>query len=181
MLFSYVRLAIRTFLRNKAAFAINLLGMSIALGCAITAYVNFEYNSAFDKQQPNPERIYRISFWQKTEKGQTPFGVCPIPVGNLIRENLKDGEQVIQYFTKGSQFRIKDELFQKEVVYADPAFTKIFFMELLTGSLRLDDKSNILISDKLALNYFGKTNVGGEPLTQMISGQPRELTVMKMH
>src|SRR5690349_18741186 len=117
MVLNYLRLTIRTFLKNKVAFFINLLVMSIALGCCITAYVNYEYNTDFDKQQKNAANIYRIGFWQTTEKKQVPYGVCPIPVGNLISGNLKDEENVIQYISRRGQFRIGDEIFEKEFVY----------------------------------------------------------------
>src|SRR5688500_9133413 len=160
MLLNYLRLTIRTFFKNKAAFVINLLGMSIALGCCITAYVNYDFNAGFDKQQKNAANIYRISFLQQTERGEVPYGVCPIPIGNLIEENLREGEHAIQYISKDGQFRIGDEMFQKEFVYADPAFTGIFSMELLSGTLALE-KSHVLISDKLAITYFGNTSVVG--------------------
>ena len=177
MLLNYLRLTLRTFFKNKVAFIINLIGMSIALGCCITAYVNYEYNVTFDKQQKNAENIYRIGFWQATEKKQVPYGVCPIPVGNLIRESLRDGDQLIQYFSKRGQFRIGDEMFEREFVYTDQAFTTIFSVELLSGTFSLQDKSKVLISDKLAFDYFGTHDVVGKPLTQIIAGQPREYEI----
>ena len=177
MLANYLLITIRTFFRNKVAFLINLIGMSIALGCCITAWVNYEYNSDFDKQQLNAPNIYRVAFWQQTETKKVPYGVCPIPVGNLLRENLREGEQVIQYISKGSQFRIGDELFQRDFVYADAAFTKLFTLQRLFGSLSLEDKSHVLISDKLANAFYGRVDVVGQPLTQLISGEPREFVV----
>ena len=177
MLLNYLRLTIRTFFKNKVAFIINLLGMSIALGCCITAYVNYQFNTAFDTQQINASDIYRIGFWQATERKQVPYGVCPMPVGNLIRENLQKDEQVIQYISKGGQFRIGTEMFEEEFVYADPSFTGIFSIELLSGSLSLAGKTHVLISDKLATTYFGNTDVLGKSLTQIISGQPREFEI----
>jgi putative ABC transport system permease protein len=177
MLFNYLRLTLRTFFKNKVAFIINLLGMSIALGCCITAYVNYEYNTAFDKQQKNAANIYRIGFWQATEKKQVPYGVCPMPVGNLISENLREGEKIIQYISKSGQFRIGDEMFEKEFVYVNQSFTSVFSIELLSGTFSLEDKSKVLISDKLAINYFGSTDVLGKPLTQIISGEPREYEI----
>ena len=177
MLLNYLRLTIRTFLKNKVAFFINLLGMSIALGCCITAYVNYEYNNEFDTQQKNAANIYRIGFWQATEKKQVPYGVCPMPVANLLIENLKDGEAVIKYVSKRGQFRIGDEIFEKEFVYTQSTFTKVFSIELLAGSLSLDDKTKVLISDKLAFNYYGTTDVVGKPLTQIISGELREYQI----
>ncbi|MEJ0032792.1 MAG: ABC transporter permease [Bacteroidota bacterium] len=174
---NYFTIALRTFKRNRVPFLINLIGMSIALGCAITAFVNYQYNSDFDKQEKNAAKIYRIGFLQSTEKGMVPYGVTPIPVAELIRGTLRDGEEAIQYMAKDGQFRIGDEMFQKQVVYADPAFTRLFTFEKLSGSLSLDDKANVLISDELAITYFGTRDVVGKPLTQIIEGGRRELIV----
>lgn len=177
MLLSYFRLAIRILFKNKLAFMINLMGMSIALGCCITAYVNYEYSATFDELQKNAGQLYRIGFWEEGAKGKIPYGVAPMPVGNLVRANLGEGDQVIQYISKDASFRIGDEMFQKQFVYAEPFFTKIFSIDLLSGTASLQDKSKVLISDKLALTYYGQTNVVGKPLTQVISGEPREFEI----
>lgn len=177
MISHYLRLAFRTFFRNKTAFTINLIGMSIALGCCITAWVNYEYNSGFDQEQKNAGTLYRIGFWQTTENHDVPYGVTPIPVASLLRDQMADGEHVIQYISRRGQFRIGDELFEREFIYADPAFTSIFTMELLHGSLAITDKSTVLISDELARTYFGSVDVVGKPLTQLVAGQPREYTI----
>lgn len=177
MLSSYFRLAIRTFLKNKIPFLINLIGMSIALGCCITAYVNYQYAAAFDSQQMNAANLYRIGFWDKSKDNQYPYGVTPMPVGNLVRESLGEGEAVIQYISKSAQFRIGDEMFQSRFMYVDPIFTKVFSIDLLSGTLDLKDKSQILISDQLARTYYNSTDVVGRPLTQIISGTSREYVV----
>ncbi|MGE0772646.1 MAG: ABC transporter permease [Cyclobacteriaceae bacterium] len=177
MIFSYLRLAIRTFLKNKAAFLINLIGMGIALGCCITAWVNYEYNAYFDKHQSNASQLYRIAFWEETEKGRVPYGISPFPAGNLIRENLRDGDHLIQYTNRSAQFRIGDEMFQTRLAYAESAFTRVFTFDLLRGSLSLDNPSHVLISDQLAITYFGSVEVVGRPLTQIISGEPKEFIV----
>jgi ABC-type antimicrobial peptide transport system permease subunit len=174
---NYLRLTFRTFFKNRAPFLINLAGMGIALGCCITAYVNWEYNSNFDRLQAYAENLYRVSFWQNTERGQVPYGVVPIPVGNLLRGSLHEGDEVIQYISKDAQFRIGDELFKKEFIYADPSFTKIFFIDRLYGTMDLTDKTQVLISDKLAITYFGTADVVGKPLTQVLSNEKREFTV----
>jgi putative ABC transport system permease protein len=174
---SYFRIALRTFARNKSSFLINLVGMSIALGCSITAYVNYQYNHDFDQQEKNAANIYRIGFFETTQKGMVPYGVTPIPVGELIRGSLREGEEVIQFMSKDGQFRIGDDMFQRQLAYAEPAFTRLFTFERLSGSLSLEDKSTILISDELALTWFNTRNAVGKPVTQVINGEPRELIV----
>ena len=177
MLLNYLRLTFRTLLKNKTPFLINLVGMSIALGCCITAYVNYEFNVNFDKTQSKASQIYRVSFWNESEGKQTPYGVCPIPMGALIRENAKEADAVVRYISKGAQFKIGDEIFASEFIYADPNFLDLFSVERLHGSMNFSDKSTVLISDKLALTYFGTTDAVGKPLSQVISGETREFTI----
>jgi len=118
---------------TKHLFIINLVGMSICPWVLHYGVVNFEYNADFDRQQVNAGKIYRVAFWQAVRAGRVPYGVCPLPAGELLRQNLKDGDELIQYFGKDGQFRIGDEMFQRQVVYADPSFSRIFTVELLYG------------------------------------------------
>lgn len=177
MFFTYFRHTFRVLMRNQASFLINLIGMSIALACCITAYVNYEFNVGFDKQQVNAPSLYRVAFINESEGKQVPYGVAPMPLGGLIRENFSEASEVVRYISKSSQFRIGDEMFQTEFVYTDPNFTRLFSITPLHGSLELTDKSIIAISDKLAVTYFGTTDVVGKPLTQIINGETREFTV----
>jgi ABC-type antimicrobial peptide transport system permease subunit len=177
MLTSYIRLALRTLLRNKISFSINLMGMSIALGCCIAAYVNYEFNAGFDHIQVNAGQLYRIGFINESEGKHIPYGVAPMPMGDLIRENIKEVDQVVRYISKDGQFRIGDEIFRKEFVYADPNFTELFTITPLYGSLSLNDKSQVLISDRLAKTYFGTSDVLGKNLSQIISGVPKEFVI----
>jgi putative ABC transport system permease protein len=177
MLLNYILLTFRTLLKNKVTFFINLAGMSIALGCCIAAYVNYEFNAGFDKTQENSKNLYRVSFVHEAEGKQTLYGVTPMPLPSLVKENFDEVDDVVHYISKDGRFRIGDELFQKEFVYADPNFTKLFTLELLLGSLDLTDKTHVLISDKLAMTYFNTKEAVGKPLTQIVSGQPKEYVI----
>ncbi len=178
MIQNYLRLTVRNILRNRGPFLINLVGMSIALGCCITAFVNFEFNEGFDKQQVNASSIYRVSFWNESEGKLIPYGVCPLPLAGILRENKGEAQQVLRYISKRAQFRIGDELFEKEFIYSDPDFVKLFNINKLFGSLDVTDKSRVIISDKLAITYFGTTDVVGKALTRVISEREiRDFTI----
>ncbi|MBL7852446.1 MAG: ABC transporter permease [Cyclobacteriaceae bacterium] len=177
MMRNYFLLTVRNLVRNPAPYFINLIGMSIALACCITAYVNYEFNVGFDKGQKQASQLYRIGFVNRSEEKDTPYGVAPMPMGALLRENSLLVDAVIRYISKTAQFRIGDEVFETEFVYADPDFTRLFTMERLFGTLSLESKSNVIISDRLAITYFGTVDAVGKPLTQLVSGKPREFIV----
>lgn len=177
MLQNYLRLTFRNLLKNRGPVLINLVGMSIALGCCITAFVNYAFNEGFDKQQVNASSIYRVSFWNESDKKLIPYGVCPLPMGPVIRENMPEVSEVVRYISKRAQFRIGDELFETEFIYTDPAFFNLFTVQRLYGSLDVSDRSSVIISDKLATTYFGQTEVVGKSLTQVIAGETREFVV----
>lgn len=176
MIKSYILLTLRTIGKNRISFLINLIGMSIALGVAIAAYVNYEYNVEFDQGQ-NVESIYRINFNTERDGHPIKYGVSPMPLGNLVRENVSEVKDVIYYISKTGQFRIGDEMFEKEFVFVDPKFTSLFTLEHLSGSMSLESKQTVLISDRLATIYFGDTNVVGKSLSQVIDGTVREFTI----
>lgn len=177
MLQNYLRLTFRTLYKNKVPFLINLIGMGIALGCCITAYVNYEFNEGFDKQQLSTGSVYRISFWNESDGKEVPYGVCPLPMGALVRENMPEAGEVVRYISKRAQFRIGDELFEREFIYTDPTFTKLFTLERLHGTLDISNRSSVVISDKLAITYFGSTDVVGKMLVQVTSAGTREFSV----
>lgn len=178
MLQNYLLLTVRNFTRNRGPFLINLVGMSIALATCITAFVNYEFNEGFDKQQVGANTLYRVSFWNESEEKLVPYGVCPLPLGAILRESKGEAQQAVRYISKRAQFRIGDELFEKEFIYTDPDFVKLFTVNRLHGSLDVADKSTIIISDKLAITYFGTADVVGKTLTQVLGvGETRDFTV----
>lgn len=178
MLPNYLLLTVRNLLKYPGPYLINLVGMSIALACCITAYINFEFNEGFDKHQINAGNIYRVGFWNVSEDKRTPYGVAPLPLGAILRESPGEAQAAVRYVSKRAQFKINDDLFEKEFVYADPYFVSLFTVEKVFGSLSLTDKFTVLISDQLAITYFGTRDVVGRMITQVVaSGQTREFTV----
>ena len=76
-------------------------------------------------------------------------------LGNAVRQNIPDVDEVIRYSPDAGNFRIGDELFHTEFNNVDPSFFKVFTFEFVEGHGDLGDKSKICISDELAVRYFG--------------------------
>jgi putative ABC transport system permease protein len=178
MLKNYLLITIRNLFKNKLYIFINIFGMGIAIACCIIGYFNYDFNVSFDEHHKNAASIYRIGSVREFQKELTPYGFAPIALGNIIRQNVPDVTAVVRYSPGGGNFRAGDELFNTDVTYVDPPFFKLFTYEFIEGNGDLKDRGEIVISDEMALKYFGREKALGKPLTQMLdSGKTKEYVV----
>lgn len=178
MLKNQLLITLRNMLKNKLYLFINIFGMGIAIACCIIGYFNYDFNSSFDQSHTNASSIYRIGSVRKFQNELTEFGYVPIALGNAVKQNVKDVDEVIRYSPGGGNFRVKTELFATDINYVDPTFFKAFTFEFIEGNGDLKDRSEICISDELAVKFFGQEKALGKQLTQMLdSGKTKEYVV----
>ncbi len=175
---NYLLITFRNLLKNKLFIFINVLGIGLAVACCITAYLNWSFNERWDAFHENAETVYRVQFRHEFQQRVNNYGMAPMPLGNFVKQNIKDVDNVVRFIPRGGDFRFKDELFGTGIAYADSAFFETFTYELLYGNFNdFKDKSKIFIDDETARKYFGKEDVVGEPLTQIIQGKPKQYII----
>ncbi len=167
MLYSYLKMAIRSIMKRKLFSVINIFGLSIGFSvCLILlTYVAFELN--YDRHNEKADNIYRTvsTFYIKGElKGIFPlsdFGQGPallenIPeIKNFVRTHLMHGGAVVSNddnFSKRIQF-YEDESIQ----FVDPTYFQIFTHEAIEGNLQtaLNEPNSIVLTEAAAKKYFG--------------------------
>jgi putative ABC transport system permease protein len=167
MIKNYLTVTFRNLMKNKLFVFINVLGLAIALACCIVAYLNWEYNAKFDTQHLNADKIYRVNFTRITNGVPIKNGSCPMPLGEIIRQNFSQVDEVIRVFPAGGNFKVGDDLFRTAVTCVDPNFFKVFTFDMIHGNGdNLKDKSRIFISDELAAKYFPDIE---DPVGQIIT------------
>lgn len=178
MIKNYLLITIRSLMKNKLYIFINVFGMGIAIACCIIGYFNYDFNASFDSHHQNRATIYRIGSVRKFQNELTEFGYAPMALGNMVKQNVKEIDEVVRYSRGSGNFRVKAELFNSDLQFVDPAFFKIFTFEFTEGNGQLKTRNEICISDELAVKYFGQDQALGRPLTQMLdSGKTKEYTV----
>jgi ABC-type antimicrobial peptide transport system permease subunit len=178
MIKNYLLITLRNLLKNKLFIFINVFGIGIAVACCITAYLNWQFDKNWDAGHKNAERIYRVQFIHDFQGRINHYGMSPIPLGNFIKQNNKEVDEVVRFIPAGGDFRVGDELFGTGIAYADSAFFDLFTYDLKYGTFNdFRDKSKIFIDDELARKYFNKEDVVGQPLTQIVNGKPKEYIV----
>ena len=129
MLQNYILITLRSIVKNKIFILINVLGMGIAVACCIVAYLNWEFSSSFDQNHTNAASVYRVQSWQDYQGSRNRHALVPNPLGNVVRENFTDVDEVVRYTASQNNFRIGDEVFNSAVAYTDSTFFDLFSFE----------------------------------------------------
>ncbi len=172
MIKNYLLITFRSLMKNKLFILINVFGMGIAIACCITAYLNREFSTTWDKVHLNSDQIYRVQFWREFQGKRERHGLAPMPLAGYIKQNIKEVDKTVRYMSSYCDMRIGDAVFGDQIVYADSAFFELFTYELKHGSFNnFYDKGKVFISDEIAKKYFNKEDVVGQPLTQIVLGK----------
>ena len=167
MLYSYIKIAFRNFMKRKVFSAINMFGLSIGFSVCLVLLSFVEFELSYDRQNEKADQIYRTvsSFYIKGElRGTYPlsdFGQGPSLLANIpevncfVRTHLMHGGAVVSNsdnLSKRIQF-YEDESIQ----YVDSNYFKMFTHEAVEGNLQtaLDQPNAIVLTETAALKYFG--------------------------
>jgi len=178
MIRNYLLIAWRSMMKNRFFIMINILGLATGIACCVVAYFNWEYSAVFDKHHEQAESIYRVTSVREFDGRTTRYGLAPLPLGEMIRQNIADVNEVVRISWSRSNFKVDDDIFPAELAYAEPGFFRLFSFEFISGDPgALADKSRVLISDEMAMKLYNSLDVIGRPLTQAFGNTLKEYLV----
>ncbi|HVZ98242.1 MAG TPA: ABC transporter permease [Chitinophagaceae bacterium] len=188
MLKNYFKSACRNILKNKAATAINILGLAVGISASIVIFLIVQYDYSFDKWEPRANHIYQVT--ARSTQGEF-FGV-PLPAPAAIKSQVTGIEAMCYYMNfpendfivtvspdKGEKGTIFNN--EKDIVFADENYFTIFPHQWLRGnpSLSLSQPNEVVLSLSVAEKYFpglsldeitGKTILYGDSTNVIVSG-----------
>ena len=168
MLWNNIIIALRNLRKNKVFAAINISGLALGLTIYVFGGLLTAYETSHDAFFENASRIYTIG---GTAAPDLNVGVDKMnsvfsAVGPIIEAEIQDVEAVARTINMEFLLSTGEESFYEGIRFADPAFLQIFdFNYIHGGEAALEDPSGILITESMAIKYFGKTDVLGEVLT----------------
>ncbi|MCE6991053.1 ABC transporter permease [Dyadobacter sp. CY323] len=188
MLRNYIKIAARNLRLNKTYAILNITGLSLGISGAILIFIFLHYHLSFDRHQADQERIYRVVLELHLDEGIEHEPGSSVPLGTTL---LRDFPQVeaaglvakMPDVTLSATNRRETKRFLEKtsVALADQGFTQMFSFEWLTkfNPEQMKEPSTVVISDKIALKYFGKTDVTGKTLKMNNANELRIAGVFK--
>ncbi|MEO5594913.1 MAG: ABC transporter permease [Chitinophagaceae bacterium] len=167
MLKNYFKIAWRNLKRNRAYAAINIIGLSLGIACAILIFTLVSFHLSFDGFHKNKERIYRVVTEIHDEQtGHTP-GI-PAPFTKAFRNDYTFAEKTARAITFWRIISIpaENKKFEEDngFVCVEPAFFGIFDFPLVEGDIKtaLNEPNTAIVTQKIAKKYFGNTGAMGK-------------------
>ena len=169
MFYNYFKIALRSFAQNKLSFALNLLGLSLALFSSIIILEFIAFEESYDTFNKNADRIFRITLNRYKHNElleKSAFGPAALPVH--IKNSFSWVDSFVRLTRVGETNVQVDNTFfvEKEFFFADSTFFKVFSFELIKGNVLdvLSRPSSIVLSESTASKLFRNT----DPIGKMI-------------
>ncbi|CCH52459.1 Macrolide export ATP-binding/permease protein macB [Fibrisoma limi BUZ 3] len=167
MIQNYVKVAIRSLVKNKVYTFTNLSGLSVGLAaCGLIAlYIVDEWR--VDRFHEKGDRIYRV-VTNTVEKGAATMASNTVgrPVAEAIRQEVPDVEAVIPVRRANLSIRHNNRYFFDKELFVSNDFLTTFSFPLIEGDPKtaLRDPYAVVLTESTARKYFGTTAVLGRTL-----------------
>lgn len=172
MFFSYLKLAFRNLFRYKLYSFINIIGLSVAIGVCITAYVNYQFSQSFDTFHENVDKIYSVNSYKELRGNKQNWAIIPMPMAKAIQKDIPGIEKMSRLSVSNGMIRFQDKVFNETFHYTDPEFFDMFSYPLKFGDKDdLKNKSGLVLSEEVAHKYFGEKNPIGKQLIVSLDGE----------
>lgn len=151
MIKNYLKVAIRTLIKQKSYTIINITGLAVAIASALLISMYILHEKSYDKFYPEVDRMYRVANgdygrWTPTLLAQTIQAEIPqvesaTKVNGLSESFLEVGNQGI---------------LQDGGLWVDENFLQVFAIELLEGNREyaLAEPDHAILTQSLASKYF---------------------------
>ncbi len=168
MLWNNIKISLRNLRKNKGFATINIAGLAIGMTIYVFGGLLVEYEDTHDAFFENSDRTYTVGSYFAPEMniGIDQLNTAWSAIGPIIESELSDVEAVAR--TVGFEYLISmdEDSYYQMIRFTDPALLQIFDLKYIHGdSNALNDPSGVIISETVAIKYFGDTDVLGKVVT----------------
>ncbi|MEO9967290.1 MAG: ABC transporter permease [Reichenbachiella sp.] len=169
MIGNYILITFRSLKKNLTFASINIIGLAIGLASCILIFSYVKKELTFDQFHSNSEQLYRVTNCFERANSTNHWARTPPALAPAIREKFTGVKRTTRLrYTDELLYSVEDRSFyQGNGFYADSLFLEMFDFPLLAGdrSTALDAPGNVVLTEELAMKFFGKKNPIGELIT----------------
>jgi len=166
MFYNYLLIGFRNAVRNGLTSLINVGGLAIGTGMAITIFIFADQWFHTDDFHANRDRIYEITNVVNRDSTLVTLSDTPLLLGPMLMEDASSIDKMTRIEVGNGALRYGDLVFFERLWFVDPAFFEIFtFNHAGVPSNALESPKSIVLTKPLAEKYFGDK----DPIGQSVS------------
>ncbi|OEK05395.1 FtsX-like permease family protein [Roseivirga misakiensis] len=163
------KVALRHMKKRKSYALMNIMGLAVSISFSLLIWIYVQNESGYDRHYRNADRIYRVIFDVKHDGLHIPQADIGQPVGPTMKSDFPEVIEKTRLrrigatntFSKGDVSIESTDFF-----VTDPDFFKVFSAQVLSGNQEtaLVEPNTVVLTESLAMQFFGRTDVVGETL-----------------
>ncbi len=171
MVKSYLKIAVRSLLKNKVYAFLNIFGLTVGITCSLLIFLYVQDELTYDQHHAKADNIVRASceYFLPNDGGTEKWAQIS---GMVAQYMVKDYPEILSSvrFQKSTNQVIEKprgtQRFYQDITWADSNVFQLFDFPLIDGNpeTALLQPYTVVISEQAAIRYFGKTDVVGESL-----------------
>jgi len=174
MIRNYLKIALRSLLKQKVYSFINILGLSTGIASCILIVMFVGDELSYDAFHLKGDRIYKVALERKYPTYSINYAVVPYSYGDVMQQDFAEVETVVKmggpYNNNGVHIVGNDnreKVFEEQfIMAADSNFFDVFDFKLLGGDPGkvLLHPFSMVLTESTALRYFGNDQAVGKQL-----------------
>ncbi len=160
MIKNVLRIALRSFRKDKWYSLINILGLTIGITFSLFLIFYIKDELGYDRFNTNADRIYRIVTYVTEKDKNTNFTITESPLAFQMKKDYPEVQEAARMTGRErTLFKVgNNSFFETKLYYADSNIFRIFTSKFLEGNpnTALVEPRSIVMNKTTAEKYFGK-------------------------
>jgi putative ABC transport system permease protein len=168
MLRHYLMMATRSFARHKLYSFINVVGLAVALACAILILLFVRYQLSYDASVPDTANLYRLELTlHMIGRPPLPKARTPVSVLDDMQSRIPQVEAITYLAPQKMSVTVGHRQFLETVTGVDSDFFQVIKLPLVSGDPAhvLSQPGSVVLSQGMARKFFGDADPVGKLLT----------------
>ncbi|HNB55763.1 MAG TPA: ABC transporter permease [bacterium] len=169
---NYFKISFRSLMRQPFQSFINIFGLSAAIGICIFTYAFSRWTYSMDQFHTHKNEVYLTTFYANRDGSDQQFGRSPAPLGAVLRKDFPQIKQTCRVEDRNVIIKYGDLVFNERLRFVDPEFLEMLTFPLKWGQTNaLRDMNSIILSEEMAVKYFGSENPVGKTMLIKFDGE----------
>lgn len=174
MLKNYLKIALRSLLKQRIYSLINLTGLAVSIGACLLITLYVKHELSYDRFWPDADRIFKVALERKYPNHATYYASVPHSYAQSMERDFPEVESTLLMQGPADDMVVNYKVGETEVktfeedhfIWVDSAFFSFFDLTLIKGdkSTALSVPDQIILSEAMANKLFGNEDPIGKVL-----------------